>query len=230
MKTIGIIGGITWESTIEYYRVINTLVHQELGGYHSAKCIIHSVDFAEVEQAQHAGNWTKVTNILTEAANGLEKAGADFLIIATNTLHKVADEVQNAISIPIIHIADATAKEVKAQGLKTVGLLGTSFTMEESFYTKRFNAYDVNILVPNKRDRELINKTIFEELCFGKVNETSKVAYMKIIEKLKENGAEAVILGCTEIGFLVTNADADVPLFDTVQIHAREAVRRAITT
>ncbi|WP_417553293.1 aspartate/glutamate racemase family protein [Marinomonas fungiae] len=229
MKIIGLLGGMSWESTQGYYRAINEGVKEALGGLHSAKVVLNSVDFAEIEACQQSGDWQKAGEILAQAAQGVEAAGADCLLICTNTMHKVAEDIDDAISIPLIHIADATGEALKQAGVKRVGLLGTAFTMEQDFYKGRLSRqYDLEVLVPKAEDRALIHRVIFRELCVGITTNASKAEYLRIIEALKEQGAEAVILGCTEIGMLVTQADTDTPLFDTTEIHADAAVTFAL--
>ena len=229
MKTIGLLGGMSWESTQGYYRAINEGVKEALGGLHSAKLVLNSVDFAEIEACQQSGDWRKAGEILAPAAQGVEAAGADCLLICTNTMHKVAEDIDDAISIPLIHIADATGEALKQAGVKRVGLLGTGFTMEQDFYKGRLSErHDLEVLVPKAEDRALIHRVIFQELCVGITTNASKAEYLRIIEALKEQGAEAVILGCTEIGMLVTQADTDTPLFDTTEIHADAAVTFAL--
>lgn len=229
MKTIGLLGGMSWESTQGYYRAINEGVKEALGGLHSAKLVLNSVDFAEIEACQQSGDWRKAGEILAQAAQGVEAAGADCLLICTNTMHKVAEDIDDAISIPLIHIADATGEALKQAGVKRVGLLGTAFTMEQDFYKGRLSErHDLEVLVPKVEDRALIHRVIFQELCVGITTNASKAEYLRIIEALKEQGADAVILGCTEIGMLVTQADTDTPLFDTTEIHANAAVTFAL--
>ncbi|RUM49408.1 MAG: aspartate racemase [Marinomonas sp.] len=229
MKTIGLLGGMSWESTQGYYRAINEGVKEALGGLHSAKLVLNSVDFAEIEACQQSGDWRKAGEILAQAAQGVEAAGADCLLICTNTMHKVAEDIDDAISIPLIHIADATGEALKQAGVKRVGLLGTAFTMEQDFYKGRLSEqHDLEVLIPKAEDRALIHRVIFQELCVGITTNASKAEYLRIIEALKEQGADAVILGCTEIGMLVTQADTDTPLFDTTEIHANAAVTFAL--
>ncbi|RDI37231.1 aspartate/glutamate racemase family protein [Falsibacillus pallidus] len=227
MKTIGLIGGMSWESSVEYYRVINEEVKNRLGGLHSAKSIMYSVDFEEIERCQSEGNWAKAGEILGDAAHSLEKAGAEFIVICTNTMHKVVEDVERKIEIPILHIADATAKKILKAGIKTVALLGTKYTMEQDFYKSRIAASDIQVLVPNEEEREVINKIIFQELCLGKIEPSSRDIFRRIIMGLIAQGAEGIILGCTEIGLLVKPEDSEVKLFDTVVIHAVEAVEAA---
>ncbi len=229
MKTIGLIGGMSWESSIEYYRLINEQVRDRLGGNHSAKSVMVSVDFAEIEELQHQGRWAEAADLLAAAARNLELAGADFVVLCTNTMHKVAEEIQNAIHIPFLHIADATAQPILSSGLRNVGLLGTRFTMEESFYKERLKEkFGLNVLIPGEGDREFVHHVIYNELVKGVIKETSRAEFLKIISKLVENGAQGVILGCTEIGLLVKAEDCSVPVFDTTQLHAKAAVDYAL--
>ncbi|UAC49554.1 aspartate/glutamate racemase family protein [Bacillus aquiflavi] len=229
MKTIGLIGGMSWESTGEYYRLINEEVKKRLGGLHSAKCLLYSVDFAEIEQCQMKNNWDKAADILASAAKKLRKrAGADFLVLCTNTMHKVAPEIEKATKLPLLHIADATAKKIKEHGVKKIGLLGTSYTMEQAFYKERLLTNGIDILIPNKHERNIVNKVIFEELCLGDIRYPSKETYKKIIHDLINAGAEGIILGCTEITLLIDQADSNVPLFDTTSIHALTAVEKTL--
>ncbi|MFO7529080.1 MAG: aspartate/glutamate racemase family protein [Marinobacter sp.] len=230
MKTIGLLGGMSWESSQTYYRLLNEGVKARLGGLHSAKLILYSVDFAEIEALQHQGNWAETANILSGAARTLEEAGADFLVIGTNTMHKVAPEIEKAIGIPLLHIADATATALKRDGVSSVGLLGTRFTMEQDFYRVRLEQSGIRVIVPNESERELIHRVIYEELCQGTINQASKQAYLEIVASLAERGAEAVILGCTEIGLLIQQADTPVALYDTTEIHAAQAVEKALDT
>jgi aspartate racemase len=228
MKTIGLLGGMSWESTLGYYRQINEGVKNTLGGLHSAKIVMYSVDFGPIEKLQHAGDWKGTAKILSDAAKNIQAAGADFLLICTNTMHKVAPEIEVAIEIPLLHIADATAEILVKEDIKSVGLLGTAFTMEQDFYKGRLaNNYGIKVLVPNKEDREIIHKVIYQELCLGKIEFDSKAQYLRIINALAAQGAEAVILGCTEIGMLVNQADTNVRLLDTTVIHAEKAVEYA---
>ncbi|MEQ7049062.1 aspartate/glutamate racemase family protein [Paenibacillaceae sp. P-4] len=224
MKVIGLLGGMSWESSVEYYRIINEEVKRKLGGLHSAKCLLYSVDFDEIEQYQAEGNWEKAGEVLANAARSLEKGGADFIVICTNTMHKVIDDIRSKINIPIVHIADATANRIKEKGLRTIGLLGTKYTMEQDFYKSRLELNGIKVIVPNADERELINKIIYEELCLGKIHQESRDYYKKVIQGLIELGAEGIILGCTEIGLLVNPEDSKVPVFDTTYIHAVEAV------
>ncbi|WP_419768969.1 aspartate/glutamate racemase family protein [Arcobacter sp.] len=229
MKTIGLLGGMSWESTALYYKQINEEIKNRLGSLHSAKVIIYSVDFDEIEKLQHTEQWNKTADILTTAAQNIEKASADFLLICTNTMHKVVPQIQTKINIPIIHIADATAKVLQKENIKKVGLLGTAFTMKEDFYKNRISEnFGIEVLVPNEEDIKIIHKVIYEELCLGIIKEESRKKYLKIIEKLVSNGAEAIILGCTEICMLISSNDTDVKLYDTTKIHAIEAVNLAL--
>ncbi|WP_434512204.1 aspartate/glutamate racemase family protein [Desulfitobacterium sp. AusDCA] len=228
MKTIGLIGGMSWESSTEYYRIINEEVKKKLGGLHSAKCILYSVDFEEIEVCQSNGEWEKAALILSEAARSLEAAGADFIIICTNTMHKVANEIQTGIHIPILHIADITAQHVIANGIKTIGLLGTRYTMEQDFYKARLEAQGIKVLIPEEADRTVVNHVIYHELCLGQIINESRDKYKRIIKDLQEKGAEGIILGCTEIGLLVKPEDSKVPLFDTTVLHAIGAVDFAL--
>ncbi|KLU61548.1 aspartate racemase [Peptococcaceae bacterium CEB3] len=229
MKTIGLIGGMSWESSLEYYRIINEEVKRRLGGLHSAKCILYSVDFEEIETCQKNGEWEKAGRILADTARSLEAAGADFFLILTNTMHKVAAEVKASVRIPLLHIADVTARRVLADGKKTVGLLGTKYTMEEDFYRARLEAQGIKVLVPEKTDRDLVNTVIYEELCMGRIVNESRVKYRRIISDLIERGADSMVLGCTEIGLLVKPEDSSVPIFDTTLLHAQGAVEFALS-
>lgn len=229
MKTLGLIGGMSWESTIPYYRQINETVKSRLGGLHSAKVIVFSVDFHEIEQLQHAGEWDKAGELLAQAAAALERAGAQALVICTNTMHKVAAQVQAAVGIPLLHIADPTAAAIRAAGLHRVGLLGTRFTMEQDFYRQRLQReHGLDVLIPEEDDRALVHRVIYEELCLGVVREASRQAYVGVIERLVRQGAQAIILGCTEIALLVRPQDAPVPLFDTTALHATHAAHWAL--
>jgi len=229
MKTIGLIGGMSWESSLEYYRIINEQVKDKLGGLHSAKSLMYSVDFDEIAKFQHQGNWQEATKLMINAAQRLENGGADFVVICTNTMHKMADDVQSSINIPLLHIADATAEKIKAQGLKKIGLLGTKFTMEGDFYKGRLiNKYGLAVLIPNGEDRQIVHDVIYHELCLGKINQSSKAQFIRIIDVLVDNGAEAIILGCTEIPLLVKQEEVKVLLFDTTRIHAESAVEYSL--
>ena len=229
MKMIGLIGGMSWESTALYYRIINEQVKQQLGGLHSARSLMYSVDFHEIEKLQAAGEWQKAGKILAEAAISLEKGGADFIVLCTNTMHKVAQQITDAVSIPLLHIADATAQRIRQAGVKKVGLLATAFTMEQEFYKGRLNQSEIEVLVPDAAGRKVVHDIIYQELCLGVIRDESRAQYRKIIAELVEQGAEAIILGCTEITLLVKAEDASVPLFDTTLIHAEDAVKLALT-
>ena len=230
MKTIGLIGGMSWESSQEYYRIINEQIREKLGGLHSAQSLMYSFDFAQIEELQHTGDWDEATRRMVEAARNLEKGGADFVLICTNTMHKMAQEVQEAIAIPLLHIADPTAETIQAQGMTKIALLGTKFTMEHDFYKGRLiNTFGLEVITPNEQDRQIIHDIIYDELCLGVVKIDSKKKYQMIIEKLKQQGAEGVILGCTEIMLLIQQADTDLPIFDTTRIHAEAAVAKAIS-
>ena len=229
MKTIGLLGGMSWESTALYYRIVNRTVAERLGGLHSAKVLLASVDFDEIEKLQHAGRWDEAGELLAEEASRLERAGADFLAICTNTMHKVAPAIEARISIPLLHIADPTGEAAARAGVKVVGLLGTRFTMEEDFYRARLEAkHGLTVLVPPQAQRAIVHDVIYGELCHGRVLEGSRAEYRGIIADLVARGARAVILGCTEITMLVDPSDSAVPLFDTTEIHARTAALRAL--
>jgi aspartate racemase len=231
MKTIGLIGGMSWESTVSYYQLINREIKNKLGGFHSGKIILYSLDFAEIEQLQKQGNWQTAANILSDAAKALELAGADFFLICTNTMHKVADAVSNAVSIPLLHIADATAIELQYQKIKKVGLLGTRFTMQEPFYKNRLmEKFNIDVVVPNERQQTSIHSIIYQELCLGMIQPASKTLFLSIIADLVDNGAQGIILGCTEIGLLIQQDMTQVRLFDTASIHALKAVELALIT
>jgi len=230
MKTIGLLGGMSWESTQGYYQAINQGIRQALGGLHSAQIALYSVDVEPIEKLQHTDDWQGTARLLTDAAKRVEAAGADCLLICTNTMHKVAPEIEQAIGIPLLHIADATAEALLNAGIKKVGLLGTAFTMEQAFYKGRLSElHGLEVLVPNVEDRKRVHEVIYQELCLGKIRPESKAEYLRIIASLAEEGAEAVILGCTEIGLLVEQADTQVRLFDTTVIHAAKAVEFAIS-
>ena len=230
MKIIGLIGGMSWESTVPYYRQINESVKERLGGLHSAKIVLYSVDFHDVERMQHAGDWAAAGALLAESARALESAGADFLVLCTNTMHKVAPAIEAAVRIPLLHIADPTADEIKRAGFSTVGLLGTRFTMEQEFYRSRLqDRHGLHVLTPPPEDRELVHRVIYEELCLGRIVDASRASYRRVIADLASQGAEAIILGCTEISLLVGQQDSAVPLFDTTSIHARNAAERALS-
>lgn len=229
MKTIGLLGGMSWESTQTYYRLINEGVKSRLGGLHSAKLVLYSVDFAEIEALQHQGDWPATARILSGAALSLENAGADFLMIGTNTMHKVAPEIEEAINIPLLHIADATAKVLTQDHIQRVGLLGTRFTMEQAFYRERLEAAGIEVVTPDAPQRAEVHRVIYEELCQGEIQAASRETYLAVINSLAEQGAQAVILGCTEIGLLIKQTDTPVPLYDTTAIHAAQAVNQALS-
>ncbi|QKE64149.1 aspartate/glutamate racemase family protein [Aquipseudomonas campi] len=229
MKTIGLIGGMSWESTIPYYRHLNEAVKARLGGLHSAKLVLFSVDFHEIERLQQSGDWDQAGRLLAAAAQALERAGAELLVLCTNTMHKVAPAIEQAVAIPLLHIADPTAGAIKAAGLHTVGLLGTRFTMEQAFYREHLEQrHGIRVLIPDEPQRQDVHRIIYEELCLGQVREESREIYRRIIAGLVARGAQAVILGCTEIGLLVGAGDASVPLFDTTHLHAQQAAEWAL--
>lgn len=229
MKTLGLIGGMSWESTVPYYRLINQTVKEQLGGLHSARLLLYSVDFAQIEKLQHAGDWDAAGAVLADAARALKAGGAQLLVICTNTMHKVADAVEAASGLPLLHIADPTGEEIRRHGLQRVGLLGTRFTMEQDFYRQRLtDRHGLEVLVPDADDRETVHRVIYEELCLGTIREQSRQQYRDVIARLVGRGAQAVILGCTEIGLLVGDGDAEVPLFDTTALHARHAALAAL--
>ena len=229
MKTIGLIGGMSWESSIEYYRIINQVIQKELGGVHSAKSVMVSLDFAEIEELQNRGDWDEATRIMVETAQLVEKGGADFVLICTNTMHLMAEEVQAGINIPLLHIADATAQAVKQRELDTIGLLGTSFTMEKEFYRGRLeDIHQLKVLIPDREKRELVHRVIYDELVKGMITDSSRQIYREVIETLVAGGAQGIVLGCTEIGLLVKQEDVPVPVFDTMEIHALAAVDAAL--
>lgn len=229
MKTIGLLGGMSWESTLSYYQIINEGVKERLGGLHSAKILLYSVDFAEVEACQATNDWDKSAEILGEAAKKLEKIGADLIVICTNTMHKIVPQIEKKLSIPILHIADATAKALQKNGISKVALLGTRYTMTQDFYKSRLINQGISVLIPDENDIETVNRIIYDELCLGILSEASRQKYQSIIEKLKENGAQGVILGCTEIGLLIKQKDSALPVFDTTLIHAKAAVNEALS-
>jgi len=228
MKTIGLIGGMSWESTVEYYRILNEEVKARLGGLHSARCVLYSVDFEEIERCQKTGDWEGAAGALAGAAASLERAGADFLVLCTNTMHKVAEEIQARAGIPLLHIAEATAEDILTKNIKSIGLIGTRYTMEQDFYKRRLEEKGIRVIIPEERDRALIHKVIYEELCLGKALEESRSRFRQIIQRLVASGAEGIVLGCTEIGLLVKPEDSEVPLFDTTRIHAVKAVENAL--
>ncbi|WP_407987315.1 aspartate/glutamate racemase family protein [Kitasatospora sp. CMC57] len=228
MKVIGLIGGMSWESSAEYYRLLNELTRERLGGLHSARCVLWSVDFAEIEQLQVAGEWDAAGSVLADAARSLEAAGAELLLICTNTMHKVADQVAAAVDVPLLHLADAAALAVRSAGLGRVGLLGTAFTMEQSFYRDRLASHGLEVLTPDAPGRALVHRVIYEELCLGVIREESRAAYRSVIAELVVRGAEGIVLGCTEIELLVSPADSPVPVFATTRLHAEAAVAAAL--
>jgi len=228
VKTIGMLGGMSWESTELYYRKINEATKKALGGFHSAPIAMISVDFQEIEKLQHDDDWDACARILCERSQQIEAAGADFLLICTNTMHRVAKEIENAIGIPLLHIADATAERITQQGMKKIGLLGTRFTMEHEFYRGRLEQQGLEVIVPNEEDRNIVHRVIYNELCQGVINDESRREFVRIMEALHGSGAEGVIEGCTEIAMLVAPEHIDVPLFDTTAIHAEEAVAEAL--
>ncbi|QTG91082.1 aspartate/glutamate racemase family protein [Vibrio fluvialis] len=230
MKTIGMIGGMSWESTLSYYKAINEGVKAELGGLNSAQICLYSVNFEPIEKLQHEGKWDETAQLLAQAAKSVEAGGADFLLICTNTMHKVAPEIEAQISIPILHIADATAKQLQQDGIERVGLLGTRFTMEQEFYKGRLQQqFGIDVLIPDAEQRQQVHRVIYEELCLGTIRPESRAQYVEIVEDLHRRGAQAVILGCTEIALLIQHHDTDVPLYDTTKIHAEQAVQLALT-
>ena len=229
MKTIGLIGGMSWESTIPYYRTINETVKQRLGGLHSAKIVLYSVDFHEIEQLQRSGDWQRAGELLAQAAQALARAGANCIVLCTNTMHKVAPQIEAAVGIPLLHIADATGQAIRRAGLNKVALLGTRFTMEQDFYRGRLvEQHGIDVLTPEADDRELVHRVIYEELCLGRIEARSRQAYRDVMQRLVERGAEGIILGCTEISMLVGEEDASVPLFDTTAVHAAAAAQLAL--
>lgn len=230
MKTIGLIGGMSWKSTVEYYRIINELTNERLGAHHSAKMILYSLDFEEVAALQYNGEWDKAAEIIADAAKKVERAGADLILICTNTMHKIADQVQSRLQIPLIHIIDATAEAIKRMKVNKVGLLGTKFTMEEDFYKDRLKGrHGIEIVIPDPEDRERINEIIYNELCLGIIRESSRNLLKTVINKLTKKGVEGVILGCTELPLIIEKKDSPVPIIDTTRIHAEKAVEMALT-
>lgn len=230
MKSIGLIGGMSWESTVVYYQLINRSVSEKLGGLHSAKVILESVDFADIEKLQASGDWQQAGEILAQIAVRLENAGADFVVLCTNTMHKVTEQIEQALSIPFLHIADATGEELKRNNFQQVALLGTRFTMEQDFYRKRLEQrFGLEVLIPNQLQCETVHNIIYNELCHGQIKSKSRQRYLEVIDDLTQQGAQAVILGCTEIGLLVEQVHTDVPLIDTTQVHAEAAVKFAIS-
>ncbi|MFF2089420.1 aspartate/glutamate racemase family protein [Paenibacillus sp. NPDC058174] len=229
MKTIGLIGGMSWESSLLYYQIINQRVKEKLGGHHSAKSLMYSVDFDEIKTLQHQGKWDEATEMMIDSARRLQSGGADFIIICTNTMHKMAKEVQESIKIPLLHIADPTANAIAKDGIRKVALLGTAFTMEQDFYKGRLvEKFGLEVIVPDETDRMIIHDIIYKELCLGTINDESRQSYLKIINKLSQQGAEAIILGCTEITLLISQENCDIPLYDTTRLHAEAAVDFAL--
>lgn len=230
MKTMGLIGGMSWESTLEYYRIINETMKAKLGRFHSAKLLLYSVDFDQVEILQHQGKWEELTAIMIDAARRVKKGGAEFLLICTNTMHKMAEEIENETEIPLLHIVDTAAEEIKSKNIRKAGLLGTKFTMEEDFYKNRLRRkHNIDVIIPEEEERETIHRILYSELCLGEIKDISRGAFRKIIENLVGNGAEGIILGCTEIPLLVRQEDHKIPLFDTTSIHAKAAVEYAVS-
>lgn len=228
MKTIGFIGGMSWESTVSYYQIVNRIIKEQLGGFHSARVLLYSVDFAEIEVCQSSGDWNKSADILASAAISLEKAGADFVLICTNTMHKVAPQIQQKINIPIIHIAQAAAEELIKNNITKTALLGTKYTMQQDFYKEKLIEARIDVLIPDDNDMEFINYVIYDELCLGVISDDSKIKLLRIIDKLADRGAKGVVLGCTEIGLLIKQEDTSLPVFDTALIHATKAAMLAI--
>jgi aspartate racemase len=228
MKTIGLIGGMSWESTVPYYRQINERIKERLGGLHSARIILYSVDFYDIERLQHAGDWDAAGVMLAQAAQSLEIAGANFLVLCTNTMHKVAPAIVGSTSLPLLHIASPTARQIVDASHQTVGLLGTRFTMEQSFYREKLEQHGLGVIIPTAAERDVVHKVIYEELCLGQVLPASKLVYQKIIENLVLRGATAIILGCTEISLLIQQSDFSIPLYDTTAIHALAAADHAL--
>ena len=229
MKVVGLIGGMSWESTAQYYRILNEEVKDRLGGFHSAKVLLYSVDFQEIQTLQNEGRWQEATKLMIDAGNRIDRGGADCLLICTNTMHKMAREVQRAISIPLLHIADATAAEIKGRGIERVGLLGTKYTMEEDFYKGRLvTEYGLEVMIPSEPDRDIVHRVIYDELCLGKIEPDSKKEFVRILRNLQGKGSDGVILGCTEISLLIKEEDSPLPLFDTTAIHAEAAVDFAL--
>lgn len=228
MKTIGLLGGMSWESTVTYYQIVNEVVKQQLGGLHSAKVLLYSVDFFEIEKCQAEGDWEKSAELLSAAAESLERAGADFIVICTNTMHKVAPQIQSRLGIPILHIAEATAQELKRNNISKVALLGTKYTMTQDFYKEKLEQAGISVLIPNGPDIETVNHVIYDELCLGVTKEASKQEYLRIIDGLAGKGAQGVVLGCTEIGLLIGQQDTSLPVFDTTRIHATRTAMLAM--
>lgn len=228
MKTIGLIGGMSWESTVTYYQLLNEGVKSALGGLHSAKVLLYSVDFFEVEALMNKGEWDSAANMLSDVAMRLEAAGADMILICTNTLHKVAPQVQARIHVPLVHIAEAAAERLTQHGITRVGLLGTKYTMTQAFYRDKLTERGIDVLIPEGADIDLVNRVIFEELCLGVVKEESRAEYLRVIASLQARGAQGILLGCTELGLIVDPADVSLPLFDTTEIHANKALSLAL--
>lgn len=228
MKTIGLLGGMSWESTVSYYQLINEAVKERLGGLHSAKILLHSVDFAEIEACQSSGDWDRSADILAQAAQGLVGAGADFIVICTNTMHKVAPQIQERSGVPLLHIAEVTARALLDRGIRRAALLGTRYTMTQDFYKGKLAQAGVEVLVPSEADMDTVNRVIFDELCRGVISPDSRAAFLEIIGTLAQQGAQGVVLGCTEIGLLIGQGDTDLPVFDTTRIHARAAAEEAL--
>jgi aspartate racemase len=229
MKTMGMIGGMSWESSLEYYRIVNETVKERLGGFHSCRCILFSMDFEEVEKLQHQGDWDALTRLMVNSAQRLERAGADFIVICTNTMHKMADEVQSAIGVPVLHIVDVTAEAIKHIGQTRVGLLGTRFTMEQDFYKGRLkDKHGLEVLIPGEEEREAVHSILYSELCLGEIKEQSRGKFKSVIQNLVDRGAQGIILGCTEIPLIVSQDDYDIPLYDTTTLHAQAAVDFAL--
>ncbi len=229
MKTIGLIGGMSWESSLEYYRIVNETVKERLGGLHSADCLLYSFDFQQIEELQHSGDWDKLTELMVEAAQKLKRGGAEFIVVCTNTMHKMADQIQENVNLPLLHIVDVTAKKIQYRNMKTVGLLGTRFTMEQDFYKGRLiEKFGIDVLIPDKQERQIIHNILYDELCLGEIKKKSKDTFRQIIENLSSRGAEAVILGCTEIPLLVDQKDYEIVLLDTTTLHAQAAVEYAL--
>ena len=230
MKTIGLIGGMSWESSLEYYRLINEEVKKRLGGLHSAECVMYSFDFERIEKLQHQDKWDDLTEIMVQAAQNIERGGAEFVVICTNTMHKMADQVEERVNIPLVHIVDATAEKIKEAGLKTVGLLGTRFTMEQDFYkNKLIEEHGIQVLIPDEPERDTVHTILYDELCLGEIKKISQERFKNIIGNLSLRGAEGVILGCTEIPLIVHQEDYEIPLFDTTTLHALAAVDYALS-
>ncbi|RXZ83783.1 aspartate/glutamate racemase family protein [Paenibacillaceae bacterium] len=229
MKTIGLIGGMSWESSLLYYQIINQRVKEKLGGHHSAKSLMYSLDFDDIKTLQHQGKWDEATKVMIDSAHKLESGGADFIVICTNTMHKMAKEVEESVAVPLLHIADSTAKEIVKDGIGKVALLGTAFTMEQDFYKGRLmERFGLDVMVPNETDRLIVHDIIYKELCLGIIHDESKQSYLRIINKLSQQGAEAVILGCTEITLLISQENCGIPLYDTTRLHAEAAVDFAL--